>query len=190
LHGAVSLYHYWKEYRNGVHGLIPHIITLHIRFVVSLLLVAVPLLVLLLAYVYEHFHPSVADIVTWVIRAVAWIIHSGLVWKLKRLYHVHIRGPKETAVTYLLTTIAAIIQLRSQILQFERTGTFTVDQYAAISTNILHVLYALTWLTGKRPDLLQSALQPQEEDPLISSVQSDYATLPQTQVPGDLDTEI
>ena len=186
IHAVVSLYHFYHDNHKRIHGLIPNIITLHIRFFICLLLVLVPLLVLLLAYVYEHFHPSTADILTWVIRAVSWIIHSGFVWRLKRKYHIHIRGPKETAGTFLLTTISTIIQLRSEILQAERSDEISVELCTSIATNILHLFYALTWITGKRPDLPQSTLQIQENESLLSHDHRNYNSLSQNEASDDL----
>ncbi len=158
--GIVSAYHFSRHHSRRLRGHIPHSPTLYLRLAVSLALVLAPLLMLALVYLYEEFHPSLIDILSWIVRAASWFIHSGFVWRLRRYYHLHIRGPSVMLVSFFLTTASLIIQLRSVILDM-RSGksTFTlVEEWISFITAALHLIYSLSLVPWKRPEIHSSLI--------------------------------
>ena len=155
----LSAYHFARHSHRQVLGPIPRSLTLHIRFALCVVLAGLPLVALVLAYLYVEIHPSLADIITWGIKAASWLIHSGYIWRLCRLYHIHIRGHVIVVISVLLTCASTAIQLRTSILNLlsEATHIMTVDDYVTFITNVLHLLYLLSLIPASRPDLIENS---------------------------------
>lgn len=175
----LSAYHFARHSHRRVQGPIPKSITLHFRFALCVILAALPLVALVLAYLYIEIHPSLADIITWCIKAASWLIHSGYIWRLCRLYHIHIRGHVVVVISVLLTCASTAIQLRTSILNLlnEASHIATVHDYVTFITNALHLLYLLSLIPASRPNLINrdGSIQHVDDD---SGLQSDSETDP------------
>jgi ATP-binding cassette subfamily C (CFTR/MRP) protein 10 len=149
----ISAFHFGRHQHLRIRGTIPPQYSLHLRHVVCSLLFLCPLLVFILVYLYEKVHPSPVQIITWCVQACSWMMHSAFVWRLRRLFHIHIRGPTSTVISYLLAAATDILHMRSAILQIEHsTSIFTrVEQVFAFIKCFLHLLYILSLIPHKRP---------------------------------------
>ena len=152
---VISIYHFARHGSRSVAGRIPHSPTLYVRFGVTLGLILLPLLLLALIFLYEKLHPSLIDIISWAIRAVTWLLHSGYVWRLRRYYHIHIRGPVSVILAFFLTTASMIIQLRTVIRHMINSSSYfdVVEQYVTFITLVHHFLYALSLIPWRRAGL-------------------------------------
>ena len=149
---CISTHHLIKHRNRGVPGQIPHSPTLYVRFATTVGLLLLPVLLLVLEFLYRRIHPSLVDIVSWVIKAVAWLLHSGFVWRLRKYYHIHIRGPVSMIVSFLLTTGSVIIQLRTVIRHMEHGTSYfdSVESYTVFVTAGLHFIYSLSLIPWRR----------------------------------------
>ena len=170
-----SAYHFARHSHLRVRGPVPGSPTLNFRFALCVFLAALPLVAIAAAYFYvELVHPSLADIITCCIKTASWLIHSGYIWRLFRLYHIHIRGHVIVVMSVLLTCASTIIQLRTSILSLidEASHVATVGDYVTFVTNAVHLLYLLSLIPASRQELpyADGNIQTENEtDPLLSS---------------------
>lgn len=149
---CVSLHYLIKHRNHTTPGHIPHSPTIYIRYVTAVGLLLLPVLLLALVFLYEKIHPSLADILSWVIKGLAWLLHSSFVWRLRKYYHIHIRGPVLMFVSFLLITGAVIIQLRTVIRHMVSGSSYfdPVETYTTYITVSLHLLYSASLIPWRR----------------------------------------
>ena len=171
-----SAFHLHRGQHRQLEGPLPRILTLHFRLIASILLAVSPIFILILSYLYLKLHLSLIDVVTYSIKIVSWLIHSGFIWKLHRYHHVHIRGPLSVVLSFLLTVSSIIIQLRTIILQVIHQSQYVnkVEEYVTYITGGLHLIYLITLIPNKRPELTAHQVDPindlsHEQDALIES---------------------
>ena len=165
----VSAYHISFDSHRRLRGPLPHSPTLWTRWLISLLLMITPLVAILLAFLYEKVHPSLIDIVSWGLKAVSWLLHSQFVWRLARLYHIHIRGPVKVVLSFLLTTAATAVEIHTSILHILHEDIASqITDYITIVTGVFHCIYLLSLLPYRRPQLPAD---------LLTSINSEVSSL-------------
>ncbi|CAH1791548.1 unnamed protein product [Owenia fusiformis] len=165
-----------RNYRIILHNP-PMSFILEMRFTVSGLLFLAPVIESLLTSLWLKQRMSMVDIVTCIVCALSWILHFGFVRRLRKLYHLSLRGPLSLIVAYLFTAAAIGIKLRTVILQAldENPHLTKVKEYTTYITGGLHLIYLLTLVPGKRNSVLNSydidtvGINADVGDPLLSS---------------------
>ena len=180
-----SAYHFSSDHHRRLLGAVPHSPTLWLRLIASLLLMLSPLIALAMHFLYVKLHPSMIDIITWCISALSWFIHSGYLWRLRKLYHIHIRGHTIVVISFLLTTASTALQLRTTILQMmhDKDLISRVEGGIYCAVTILHFLYLLGLLACKRPavapdhPMAGGSIQGEEDSLLGDASPTDYGTI-------------
>ena len=149
---VVSVNQYANQKHWAVSGRIPHIIALHTRLFACLVLAILPLIILAVMALYLRHLLSVSDILTFTVKSLSFLLHSGLVRLLKRLYHIHIRGDWPTRIAYGLTWISSFVEFYSNTYDPQFNGVHSdVERISSYVTMCVHVIYVLSWIPSKRP---------------------------------------
>ena len=168
-----SIYHFVHNAYRRVAGPLPRSLTLHCRFIVSIILLLMPLFLVVLTFLYLKIHMSLVDIITLCVKVFTWLVHAAYVWRHHRMYHVHIRGTVSMVVSFLFTAISTGIQLRTVILHVINNSPYlnSVEKYTTYITAGLFVVYIFTLIPSKRPPLthLHYSLSIQDVDHLSPS---------------------
>lgn len=176
---VVSAFHFGRHQHRRLRGRIVYSPTLHARLAVVIMLIISPIILLLLLYLYEHHSLSLIDVITIVIKAISWLINSGLVWRLHRLHHLSLRGPVEVVVSFVIVLVTSLVQLRTAILHrlYGRDDLTTSEEIFTYITTGLHLCCLLTKIPGKRQPVASGVLNVQESFSSEYQVDADTETL-------------
>ena len=184
----LSSYHFSRHHRRRIQGAIPQSVTLNLRFVLCLLLAVLPVILLILHVTSDKSDIEIVTVSSYIIQAGSWLLHSGFIWRLKRYFHIHIRGPVLVVLSFLGTTVAVAFHLYSVIVDIRSKKNYVqaVEDYGAYIKSAFHLVYLLTLLPSRRPGatLLHHGeginYTNSEREPLIHRAQDTE------QVPGEL----
>jgi len=151
-----SAYQLGKHWPKRFRGSIIYSMTLHFRHAFCIILVLGAIALLLAGFLCAGFCPGLINVVDCGFRAVAWFAHSRFVWGSHRFYHVHLRGPVATVVSFLLVHASSFVLLQSAIRRqiCEARPLPTLQEWFVYGNCFVYALYALTLLPHHRPILL------------------------------------
>ena len=149
----LSLFHHLWNRSRQLQGPVPHSMTLQLRFIFSILLCLFPIALVILTYAYEKLTLEVVNILSLSIQAITWLVHSLFVWKLKRHFHIHIRGPASVVLAVLSTTAALAVHVRAIVIDVRQKDSYVdaADEYISYVKCAVHLAYLLTLVPSKRP---------------------------------------
>lgn len=179
-----SSYHLSRHHSRRVRGNIPQSHVLNIRFLVTFFLCLMPCILIIIGFSSHKVNTSIISIVSWVVDAGSFLLHSSFIWKLKSYYHLHIRGPVQIVISFLTTTVALLFHLYKIIIDVTEKKQYidAIEEYFVYVKVVFHFVYLCTLLPSKRPSLRTSNIHrtapntsinvtDSEEQPLLRSLQ-------------------
>ena len=150
---VISSYHFSRHHNRRIRGNIPHSVTLTVRFCLCVLLAILPAVLLVLHFTSDKTDTEIVTVASYVIQGISWFVHSGFIWRLKRYFHIHIRGPVTIVLSFLATTVALIFHLYSVIVDVRSKKDYfgAAEEYGAYIKSAFHLVYLLTLLPYQRP---------------------------------------
>ncbi|XP_071962252.1 ATP-binding cassette sub-family C member 10-like [Antedon mediterranea] len=123
---------------------------LFVRFFISIASVVPPVLNVILTYVYLETTVSIAHTCGVGFRTVSWLIHSGLVWRIRSMNVKHVRGFIPIIVAWALTVVSDCVQLTTTVLQYIYDEDNLIPLVCLSTTVLLQILYLSTLIPGSR----------------------------------------
>lgn len=151
----ISSFHFSRHHRQRIKSAIPQQHVINLRFAITALLAIIPLVLVIISIASHKLKSDIIDYLSWSVSASSFLIHSGFVWRLRRYYHIHIRGPASMVFGFLTTTVALGFHLYNIIVDVASKKDYVnaIEEYAAYIKGALHLAYLITLIPSKRPDL-------------------------------------
>jgi ATP-binding cassette subfamily C (CFTR/MRP) protein 10 len=163
---AGSAYHFARHQSRRVTGPVFRSPTLHLRLASAVTALLLCIGALLTSFLYVTLHSGLVDAVDYGFRAVAWLTHAGFIWRLHRLRHLTLRGPRFAVWSFVLTVVSSAVLLQSVIRRQVRESRHvpTIDEWFLYGFCLIYVLYLLTLIPHRHPPAVPRLLHAQEDD--------------------------